>query len=108
MLNISLVEDAYQYALRDEEKLKRKNQGGSQGKEKQDYSTRAKSAEDEPKPIDQRKRIGQGEFKGTCFKFNEEGHRAYDCLWKDGDRRATIVDEIEDPKLEQGESFLAQ
>ena len=29
MLNISLVEDAYQYTLRAEEKLKRKNPGGS-------------------------------------------------------------------------------
>ena len=29
MLNISLVEDAYQYALREEDKLKMKNQGSS-------------------------------------------------------------------------------
>ena len=34
MLNISSVEDAYQYALRAEEKLKRRNQGSSRGKEK--------------------------------------------------------------------------
>ena len=96
MLNISSIEDAYEYALRDEEKLKRKNQGGSRGKEKQEYLAKAKSAEDEPKPINQRQRTSQGEFKGTCFKCHKEGHRAYECLQKDGDKRATIVDETED------------
>ena len=39
MLNISSAEDAYQYALREEEKLKRKNQGSSRGREKSDSST---------------------------------------------------------------------
>ena len=34
-LNIYSIEDAYQYALRKEEKLKRKNQGSCGGKEKQ-------------------------------------------------------------------------
>ena len=53
MLNISSVEDAYHYALRVEEKMKRKNQGSSRGKEKQDYLEKAKlSVEDEPKPIE--------------------------------------------------------
>ena len=52
MINFYLVEDAYQYALRVEEKLKRKNQGSSQGKEKQDSLAQAKSkVEGEPKPI---------------------------------------------------------
>ena len=58
MLNISSVEDAYHYALREEEKLKRKNQGSSRGKEKQDYLAKAKSAKHEPKLVDQRKRTG--------------------------------------------------
>ena len=53
MLNISSVEDAYQYALREEEKLKRKNQGSSQGKEKQDSLAQAKpKAKGEPKPVE--------------------------------------------------------
>ena len=53
MLNISLVEDSYQYALRVEEKLKRKNHGSSWGKEKWDSSTEAKpKAEGEPKPVE--------------------------------------------------------
>ena len=34
MLKIDSVEDAYQYALKVEDKLKRKNQGSSQGKER--------------------------------------------------------------------------
>ena len=102
MLNIYLVEDSYQYALRAEGKWKRKNQGSSQGKEKYDYSIKDKSTKDEPKPIDQRQRMGQGEFKGTCFKCHEEGHRAYECPQKDGDRRATIVDETEDQEPKQG------
>ena len=37
MLNISSVKDAYQYSLREEEKLKRRHQGNPQGKEKQDH-----------------------------------------------------------------------
>ena len=55
MLKIDLVEDSYQYTLKVYDKLKRKIQGNSRGKEKQDSSTKAKlSAEDEPKPIDQK------------------------------------------------------
>ena len=92
MLNISLVGDAYQYALRVEEKLKRKNQGSSQGKEKQDYSTKAKlSAEDEPKPVGQKRRIGRCDFKGTCFRCYEEGHRSYELLQKDGDLKNLLL-----------------
>ena len=53
MLNISSVEDVDQYALRVEEKLKKKNQGSSWGKEKQDSLAQAKpKAEGEPKPIE--------------------------------------------------------
>ena len=44
MLNIPSVEDAYQYALRVEDKLKRKNQGNPRGKEKRDSLTQAKSS----------------------------------------------------------------
>ena len=73
MLNISLVEDAYQYALRVEEKLKMKNQGSSRGKEKHDSLVQAKpKAEGEPKPTEQRRRIGGGVFKGNCFKCDKE------------------------------------
>ena len=53
MLNILSVEDAYQYALRVGEKKKRKNQGTSRGKEKQDSSTQAKLKEKvEPKLVE--------------------------------------------------------
>ena len=34
MLNISMVEDFCQYSLKEKDKLKRKNQGSSRGKEK--------------------------------------------------------------------------
>ena len=53
MLNIPLVEDAYQYALRVEEKLKRKSQGNARGKEKWDSLAQAKpSVEGEPELAD--------------------------------------------------------
>ena len=54
MLKISSIEDANQYAFSTKENLKRKNQGSSWGKEKWDYSAKAKSVEVEPKPLDQR------------------------------------------------------
>ena len=64
-------------------------------------------AEDEPKPIDQKRRIGRGEFKGTCSKCHEEGHRSYECLQKIGDRRDTVMNEVEDHEPKKGESLLA-
>ena len=70
--------------------------------------TKAKlSAEDEPKLVDQKRRIGRGEFKGTCFICHGEGHRSYECLQKASDRRALVVngDNENEPKKE--ESFLA-
>ena len=42
MLNIASVEDAYQYALRAKEKLKRRHQGNPRGKEKQDHLVKNK------------------------------------------------------------------
>ena len=42
MLNISSVEDIYQYALKEKDKLKRKSQGNSRGKEKKDSLGKAK------------------------------------------------------------------
>ena len=93
--------------MRAKEKLKRNNQGSSQGKDKWDYLTKAKSVEDEPKPIDQKQRIVQGEFKVTCFKCHEEGHKAYECLQKDGDGRVVVVDETKDQEPKQGENLLA-
>ena len=74
MLNISSVEDAYQYSLRAKEKLKGKHQGNPWGKEKQDSSTQAKpSVQSEPKPIDQKRRIGGGMFSGNYFKLENKG-----------------------------------
>ena len=107
MLNISSVEDAYLYALRAKEKLKRKNQGSSQGKEKQDSSTQAKpKVEGEPKPIKWKRRIGGGGFKGNCFKCGQEGHRYFECSIG---RTTTVVNEVtvQDSQPEQGESLLA-
>ena len=93
MLNIYLVEDAYHYALRAKEKLKRKNQGSSRGKGKQDSSTQAKpKAEGEPKPIEQKRSIGGGGFRGNCFKCGQEGHRSFECLIG---RTTTVVNEVE-------------
>ena len=61
MLNIYLVEDVYQYALRVEEKLNKKNQGSFRGKQKHDSLEHAKiKVEGEPKPTDQKSRIGGG------------------------------------------------
>ena len=100
MLKIDSVEDAYQYALKEVDKLKRKSQGNSKGKEKQDSSTKAKpSAKDEPKSIDQKRRIGRGEFTGTCYRGGEVGHISYECP-KDGDKRAAVVNEVENPTSE--------
>ena len=66
MLNVSSIEDAYQYSLKAEDKLKRKNQGNASGKEKQDNSEKAKlSAKGEPKPMDQKRRTSGGEFRGN-------------------------------------------
>ena len=107
MLNIPLVEDTYQYSLREEEKIKRKNQGSSQGKEKQDSSTQAKpKVEGELKPIEQRRRIGGVVFRGNCFKCGQEGHRSFECLIG---RTTVVVNEVEvsDNQPEQGESLLA-
>lgn len=109
MLKIDSIKDAYQYALRVEDKLKRKSQGNSRGKEKQDSSMKAKSSdEDEPKPIDQKRRIGRGQFKGTCYKYGEVGYRFYECPKVD-DRRTIVVNEVEvqDSQPKQGESLLA-
>ena len=88
--------------------MKKKNQGSSWGKEKKDYSTKAKpSVEDEPKHVDKKRRIGRSEFKGTCFRCHEEGHRSYEHLQKVGDRRTSIVNEVQDNEPVKGESFLA-
>ena len=76
MLKIDLVKDAYQYALREEDKLKRRHQGNSRGKEKKEHSMKAKQiVVEEPKLFEHKKIIGRGEFKGTCFRCGEEAHR---------------------------------
>ena len=72
MLKIDLVEDAYQYALKVEDKLKRRHQGNSQGTEKQGHLVKDKQIVDnELKPIEQRRRTGRGGFKGTHYKCGE-------------------------------------
>ena len=69
MLNIYLVEDSYQYALKVEDILKRKIQGNARGKEKTDSLKKENlCAEGEPKPIDQKRRISGGNFRGNCFR----------------------------------------
>ena len=106
MLNISSVEDAYQYALRAKEKLKRKNQGSSQGKEKQDsLAQETPKVEGEPKPIDQKRRTGGGVFRGNFFRCGQEGHRSFECPIA---RTTTIVNEdaILESQPKQGESLL--
>ena len=56
--------------------MKRKRQDNSRGEVKQDSLEKVKpSDEDEPKHVDQKRRIGRGEFKGTCYKCREVGHR---------------------------------
>lgn len=66
MLKTDTVEDAYQYALKEEDKLEKKSHGNARGKEKQDSLTKDKlSVEGEPKPIDQKRRIGGCEFRGN-------------------------------------------
>ena len=102
------VEDAYQYALRAEEKLKRKNQGSSRGKEKQDSLAQDKpKVEGEPRPFDQKRRAGGGVFRGNCFRCGQEGHRSFECPIA---RTTAIVNEDVVPEIqpEQGESLLAQ
>ena len=71
MLKIEFVEDAYQYALKVEDKLKRKSQVNSKGNEKLDNSAQAKSsaAKDEQKPM--RKRKGQEEVNIKVNFINE-------------------------------------
>ena len=55
--------------------MKRKSQSNTKGKEKLDNLAQAKPsvAKDEPKPVEQKKRIGRGEFKGKCYKYGVEG-----------------------------------
>ena len=91
MLNISSIKDVYQYALKVEDKLKRKIQGNSRGKEKQDSLTQVKlSVEGEPKLVDQKRRIGGGVFRGNCFRCGQEGHRSFECPIS---RKTTVVNE---------------
>ena len=72
MLKTDSIEHAYQYALKEEDKLKRGNQGSSRGKEKQDHSTKDKpSMEDESKHVEPRKRMGKVAFKDNCFHYVE-------------------------------------
>ena len=108
MLKIDLVEDAYQYALKAKDKLKRKSQGNSRGKEKHDSSAKAKpSAEGEPKPVDQKRRTCRGEFRDNCFRCGKEGHRSFECPIG---RTIAVVNEVvvQDSQLEQGEIFLTR
>ena len=64
MIKIESIEETYQYALKAEDKLKRKGYVNSKAEQKLDNLAQAKSSivEDEPKPIEQKKRIGRGDF----------------------------------------------
>ena len=75
MPNIFSIEDAYYYALKEKDNLKRKSQSYARGKEKKDYLEKAElSIEGELKPIDEKRRIGGGGFSGNCFTCGEDGH----------------------------------
>ena len=69
MMKIESIEESYQYALKEEDKLKRKSQVNTKGKEKLDNSAQAKPSvvEDEPRSVEQKRRTSRGEFKGTCY-----------------------------------------
>ena len=81
MLKIEFFEDAYLYTLKVEDKLKRKNQKNTKGKEKLDCLTQDKPsvAEDEPKSIEQKRRMSRDEFKGKTYKYGGEGHKPFEC-----------------------------
>ena len=65
--------------MRAEKKLKRKNQGNSQRKEKRDSLAQAKlNAKGKPKPIEQKRTSGGG-FKGNYFRCGQEGYRSFEC-----------------------------
>ena len=53
MLKIYSIEDSYRYALSTKDKLKRRHQGNSQGKENKEHFVKDKLVdEDEKKPIE--------------------------------------------------------
>ena len=110
MMKIESIEEAYQYALKVEVKLKRKSQVNSKEKEKSDNSEKSKPSaiEDEPKLVEQKRRIGRGEFKGTCYECTM-GHRSFECSQRATDRRIVVVSEIKSSvvEIEQGENLMA-
>ena len=81
MMKIEYVVEAYQYALKAKDKLKRKGQVNYKGKEKLDNLAQAKlsAIEDEPKPVEYRTRTCRGEFNGKYYRCGEEGHRSFQC-----------------------------
>ena len=94
--------------MEEEDKLKRKSQGNARGKEKQDRSTQANpSVEGEQEPVEQKRRIGRGEFRGNCFKCGKEGHRSFECLYG---RTTVVVNEVvvQDKQPKKGESLLVR
>ena len=82
MFKIESIENSYQYALKVEDKLKRKIQTNSKGKGKLDNLAQAKPsvAEDEPKPVEKKRRTRKGEFKTKCYKCGGEGYRSFKFL----------------------------
>ena len=109
MLKIEFFEDAYQYALKTKDKLKRKGQVDSKGNQKLDNLTQAKLsvAKDEPKHVEQKRRTRRGEFGGKFYKCGE-GHRSFECSQKACDRKIVVVDKFENlvVELKQGENLM--
>ena len=106
-MRIDFVEEAYQYTLKAKDKLK----GQLKGKEKLDNLAHVKpsAVEDEPKPIEQKKRTDIGDFKGKCYKCGGEEHKSFECPQRDCGRRVVVVNEMENSvsELEQGESLIS-
>ena len=65
------------------------------------------ATEDEPKPIEQKKRKSTSEFKGICYECGVEGHISFECPWRDCGRKVVMVTEVENLgiKSEQGKSL---
>lgn len=119
MLWISTMEDPYHYALKEKDKLKRKQQSNPRGRERWVSNSKDKHIlEDESKPkwnkeLDQRaprKGSSSKEFRGTFLKCGENEHRAFKNIWKCLNKQSLVgheektIDNMVEP--EKGESLM--